>query len=176
MYSLASKLDSLPIISLQTGDAVAWVKQPIIDMATLQVIAFRCETLQQKQFLVLMTRDIRQLAADCIIIDSEDELSDPGDIVRLKSFIEANFSPIDKLVITESDQKLGSVEDYTINLETNRVQKLHVRQSLLKSWLGASLSIDRAQITDVTPRRIVVRDATIKAQALRGEPLPDIHP
>jgi uncharacterized protein YrrD len=84
MYTLASKLEHLPVISLQTGEAVAWVRNPVIDMATFEVTALMCEAAGHKHHLVLLPADIRQLAADCIIIDNEDELTEPEEIIRLK--------------------------------------------------------------------------------------------
>ncbi|HUD11726.1 MAG TPA: PRC-barrel domain-containing protein [Candidatus Saccharimonadia bacterium] len=173
MYALASQMDSLPIISLQTGEAVAWSRQPIIDVGSLEILAFRCESARKKSQKILMARDIRQLASDCIIIDDEDELTDPAEIVRMKSMISSSYNPIDKLVVSDTGRKLGSVEDFTINLESNRVQKLHVRQSLLRSWMGSSLVVDRTQIIDIAPHRIVVRDSTVKATLLRNEPIPE---
>jgi len=173
MYALASKLASLPIISLQTGEAVAWTKQPLIDITKLEIIAFECNAPQHRRPLVLMAQDIRQVAADCLIVDSEDELSEPGDIVRLKSLLETKFSPLGKPVVAESGRKLGTVDDYSINLQTSLVQKLHVRQSLLRAWLGTSLAIDRTQIIDVTPHRIVVRDATIETPVMQPGTMPE---
>ena len=173
MYTLASQMDNLPIISLQTGEAVAWIREPIIAIATLEILAFRCESNNQKHTQVLMMRDVRQLAADCIIVDTEDELTDPDDIVRLKSMIKSSYNPLEKMVVSDTGRKLGSVEDYTVNLETHRVQQLHVRQSLLRSWIGSSLIIDRTQIIEISPSRITVRDSTVKASMI-ADPVPEI--
>src|SRR5882724_5608951 len=82
MYSLRSTLASQPVISLQTGQIVAQVTQPILEISTLEVIAFLCRIPQDKHPLLLICQDIRQFAADCIIVDDEDSLTDPDDIVR----------------------------------------------------------------------------------------------
>jgi sporulation protein YlmC with PRC-barrel domain len=166
----------LPIISLQTGEAVATTRQPILAIATLEIMALRCEGAHGKAPLLLMARDIRQFAADCIIIDDEGELADPSDIVRLEAILKASYDPLGKAVVSDIGRKLGIVEDYTINVETNRVQQLQVRQSLLKAWLGTSLMIDRTQIIDITPRQITVRDATVKAPVMQPEPVPESSP
>jgi sporulation protein YlmC with PRC-barrel domain len=173
MQAFASQMQSLPVISLQTGEAVALTRKPLIDIGTLEIMAYRCEGVHNKQDLLLMARDIRQLAADCVIVDNEEELVAPGDIVRLKTMLKTSYDPLDKSVVSDTGRKLGHVEDYTINLETSRVQKLHVRQSLLRAWLGTTLIIDRSQILDVTPRTITVRDTTLKAPVLAAEPVPE---
>jgi sporulation protein YlmC with PRC-barrel domain len=174
MYGQASQMQSLPVISLQTGEVVAVTRLPVIDISTLDIQAYRCESMRTKQSLILMARDIRQLAADCLIVDTEEELMEPTDIIRLQAMLKADYNPLDKAVVSDTGRKLGHVEDYTINLETNCVQKLQVRQSILRSWLGTtSLVVDRSQIIDVTPKLITVRDATVNAPIMQSEPVPE---
>jgi sporulation protein YlmC with PRC-barrel domain len=172
MYLSFSQMRSLPVISLQTGEAVAWVRQPLLDIGTLEIMALRCEG-PARHSLILMQRDIRQFAGDCVIVDDEDQLTDPDDIVRLKAILENSYNPLDKHVVSDTGRKLGNVEDYTVNLETKRVQKLHVRQGIFRAWLGANLVIDRTQIIDISPRQIVVRDATVTVPVMQPESMPD---
>ena len=174
MYALGSQMKSLPIISLQTGEAVGWTRRAVFNLADLEIQAFECITAGNKQPMILMNRDIRQLASDCVIVDNEDELTDPKDIVRLQAILRARFNPIGKPVISDTGRKLGAVEDFMLNLETARIQKLHVRKSILQAWLGTSLIIDRTQIIDITPQQITVREATLKSRLLQPEPVPEI--
>jgi len=169
---MASSLRTIPVISLQTGTTVAWSKGIILDIASLEIKAFQCVDDETGQAMVLLARDIRQFAADCIIIDSPEELSSPDDIVRLKTMIAHSYDPVDKPVVSDSGRKLGNVEDFSINLETARIQKLYVRQSVIRSWLGSNLIIDRTQIIDISPKQITVRDATVSNALLPSKPIP----
>ncbi len=45
------------------------------------------------------------------------------------------------------------MNDYATEVETMYIQKLYVGQSLLKSFAGGSLSVDRSQIVEITNRR-----------------------
>jgi hypothetical protein len=45
------------------------------------------------------------------------------------------------------------------------IQKIYVSQSLLKSFTGGSLSIDRSQIHEITPKRVVINDLMQTAPA-----------
>lgn len=173
MYTLASKLSGLPVMSLQTGETVAIISAPIIDPSHLTLIAYRCEGPDHGQILVLMVRDIRQMALDCVIVDSEEELAEASDIIRVKTLIDQNFTPMNKPVATELGRRLGKVEDYTLNLEANHVQKLYVKPPIWRAWLSSNLVIDRTQIIDVTSHQITVRDATIKATLMQHEPMPE---
>jgi uncharacterized protein YrrD len=167
MYILANQLTDLPIMSLQTGQAIAMVKQPIINLDNLEVMAIECNVgrMRRHQGVILM-RDIRQFATDCVIIDSFDEIEDPHEIVRLREVMTHNFNPIDKMVVSASGQRLGRVEDYTINLKTCMLQKLYVHQSLMKSILFNNLVVDRTQIIDVNQQRFTVKDAEVRGTAL----------
>jgi hypothetical protein len=40
------------------------------------------------------------------------------------------------------------------------VQKIYASQSILKSFTGGSLSIDRNQINEITPKRIIINELT----------------
>lgn len=172
MYITASKLTNLPILSLQTGETIAWTRRPVLEVTQLAAVAFTCETTDHPASRVLLARDIRQLAPDCLIIDSEHDLSEPDDLVRLQHALRLNYSPIGKEVVSEIGRRLGRVEDYNFNLDTLRVQQLNVRQSLIKAWLGDNLVIDRSQIIEITPHRISVRDATIDVPVIQPSTLP----
>ena len=174
MYALGSQMKSLPIISLQTGEAVGFTRRPVFNLADLEIQAFECDTTSRKHPMILMSRDIRQLASDCVIVDNEDELTDPKDIVRLQTIMRTRFNPLGKPVISDIGRRLGAVEDFTLNLETARIQKLHIRKSILQAWFGTSLLVDRTQIIDITPHQITVREATLKSSLLGSEPLPEI--
>lgn len=169
MYVLASQLTNLPVLSLQTGQAIATVVQPIVNQASLEIAALSCK-LPGRQHSVILMRDIRQFASDCVIIDSFEDIEDANEIVRLRSVVEAGFNPVGKQVVTQSRQTLGKVEDYTINLETFMLQKLYVQQSLLKSVLFNNLAIDRTQIVEVTDKHFVVQDTLEKDPSLIAQP------
>jgi len=159
MYLLANQLKDLPVMSLQTGQPIAIVRQPIINQHNLEVVALRCDVGRRRQTSVILLRDVRQFATDCVIIDSLDDIEDAAEIVRLREVMECRFNPVGKQVVNVAGQKLGKVEDYTINLKTYMLQKLYVHQSLMKSILFNNLVIDRTQIIDVSQKQFTVKDA-----------------
>ncbi len=166
MFMLASHLGNMPVMSMQTGEAIAVLVRPLIDLSSLNVIALRCKGARTPTSSVILLRDVRQFASDCIIVDSFDDIVDAREIVRLRSIISTDFNPVDKPVFTDSSHHLGKVEDYTINLETYDLQKLYIHQSLIKSVIYNNLVIDRSQISNVTSKRIVVRDAVTTTSLL----------
>lgn len=176
MYALESSLNGQPIVSLQTGQVVAEVGSPVLDIATLEVVAFTCHIPRHRGPMLVLTTDIRQYAADCIIIDDEDQITEPEDIVRLGGNPRDPYSPLKKTVVADTGRKLGVVDDYSINLDTNRVQKLYVKPSFWHSWAASSMVVDRTQIIDITPDKITVRDATVTDSLLSPDSVPEINP
>ncbi len=172
MYVLGKQLQDLPIISLQTGQTVARSGKPIIDPDKLEIQAFYCLSgLVVQSMAVLLVRDIRQLGRDGILIDSLEEIEDATEIVRLADLIRQRFSPIGLPVLNESGIRLGKVEEYTVKLDGYQIQKLYLKQSVLKNLLLNSLVVDRSQIMEVTVKQIVVRDATVKEPLLGPQPV-----
>lgn len=171
MYALASHLHKLPILSLQTGDYVGHLKEPIIHLPSLELVGFLCQALGSSKPMILMARDIRQLAHDCLLIDHEDEFSDPADIVRFQQNDTLPSSPLRLLVVADTGRKLGVVTDYSLNLETNMVQKIHVTRPALRFWLSQQFTVDRTQIIDISAQQITVRDTTVKEGLLATKPV-----
>ena len=78
--------------------------------------------------------------------------------MRLKEVLDLSFDLIGKPVVTVGKQKVGKVSDYATETETMFVQKIYVAQSILKNFTGGSLSIDRTQINEITPKRIIINE------------------
>jgi uncharacterized protein YrrD len=170
MFLLAKQLINLPVISLQTGRQVATAGEPIINPDNLSCVAFHCTTTQRLAKPIIMARDIRQVARDAMIVDSEEEVSEAEEIVRLAETLK--FRIVGCNVATESGEKLGKVEDYTLNVDDWRVNKIYVKPPFLKSLLSSNLIIDHNQITEARIGHITVRDAWVKQPFIAPAPKP----
>jgi hypothetical protein len=66
--------------------------------------------------------------------------------------------------VTVDKQKVGKVSDFAVETNSLIIMKLYASQSILKNFTGGSLSIDRSQIQEITPRRIII------SELLKGTP------
>jgi sporulation protein YlmC with PRC-barrel domain len=164
MLQLCGALSNKAVLSLRTGGPVAVVGAPIIDPNNLKIEGFYCQDTMDKSILVLLYQDIRDLLPDGFVVDDHDVLAVPSELVRLKKIMDMNFQLIGKQVETVSGEKIGKVNDFAVEVETMFVQKVYVAQSILKSFTGGSLSVDRSQIQEITNRRVIISDP------LRGMP------
>ena len=147
-----------PVLSLRTGGQVAVTTATIINPNNLKLEGFFCQDSVDKKELVLHYQDIRDVIAKGIVVNDHEVLVEPDDLVRLKDIMALDFELMGKPVETVSKAKIGKVNDYATETETMYIQKLYVGQSLLKSFTGGSLSVDRNQITEITNRKIVIQD------------------
>jgi sporulation protein YlmC with PRC-barrel domain len=176
MNAMESQIKGQAVVSLQTGQPVAKISGLVIDRSNLEIRAFTCQLPSANQQRILLDSDIRQITNDCMLINDEDDLSDPEEIVRLVQHIKDAYTPRGKTVLADTGRRIGRVTEFNINLMTGRVQQLFVRPPLWRGWFAPQLIIDRSQIVDISGDRIIVRDATITDTVLSPDSLPTINP
>lgn len=158
MLQLSDALLNKSVLSLRTGAAIATVTGAIFNPNNLKIEGFYCQDRFDKNELILLYQDIRDIMPNGYVVNDHDVLIEADELVRLKDVLELRFELIGKQVETISKQKVGKVSDFATEMETMYVQKIYVAQSILKSFTGGSLSIDRSQINEITPRRVIIND------------------
>jgi sporulation protein YlmC with PRC-barrel domain len=165
MLQLSASLLNKSVLSLRTSSAIATITGPIINPDNLKIEGFYCQDRFDKRQLVLLCQDIRDILPQGYVVNDHDVLAEPEDLIRLQKVMELNFELIGKPVVTVDKDKVGKVNDYAAETGTMYVQKLYVSQSIIKSLTGGSLSIDRSQVQEITPRRIIISELSKKAPA-----------
>lgn len=159
MQILSASLLQRPVMSLRTNSRIATTIGALINPNNLKIEGFYCQdSLDKKVQLVLLSQDIRDILPVGIVVNDHDVLADPKELVRLKDIIKINFELFGKPVITESKKRLGKVSDFSTDLESLYIQKLYVTQSVIKSFTGGNMGIDRSQIVEITNKKIVIKD------------------
>lgn len=165
MLQLSTALLNKNIMSLRTGQPIATITAAIFNPNNLKIEGFYCQDRYDKTELVLLYQDIREVLPMGFVVNDHEVLVESTDLIRLKEVLEINYELIGKPVQTISKHKVGKVSDYATETETMYVQKLYVSQSIFKSLTGGSLSVDRTQINEVTPKRIIINELTKTAPA-----------
>jgi sporulation protein YlmC with PRC-barrel domain len=165
MLQLSGTLLNRPVMSLRAGTQIATTIAPIFNPNNLKIEGFYCNDRHNNKQLIMLYQDIRDMIPQGFVVDDHDNLSEPEELVRLKDIMDLHFDLIGKQVYTVSKQKVGKVSDYAVETSTMYVQKLYASQSMLKSFTGGSLSIDRTQIQEITTKRIIINDLLETAPA-----------
>lgn len=163
MLRKTSQLDSLDVASLHTGNVIDVTGEIILDPSDLSFVGFY---LTEEPQNILLSQDIREVNKSQVIVDSSDVLVEPKDLLRLKEVLETRFQLLGAKVRTKSGKKLGAVNEYIIDDVSWMVQKIHVRQSLLRSFMNSTLIVDRRQVIDVTDNGLIVEDALVSSAEL----------
>lgn len=158
MLVLSSGLISKEVLSLRATAPVASVEGVLINPKNLKIEGFYCKEYYSNQTVILLTQDIREIIDNGYIVNDREVLSDPEDLIRLKEIINLKFGLINKRVETVSKEKIGKVNDYVVDLDSMYIQKLHVNKPIYKHLNNNSLIIDRSQINEITPSRIIIND------------------
>jgi len=145
-------------MSLRTGGRVATTESFIINPNNLKIEGFYCQDNFSKDRLILLTQDVRDTLEQGLVVNDHDVLSHPDDLVRLQQILQLNFELLNKPVCTSDKRRLGKVSDFAIESKSMYIQKLYVGQSILKSFNGGQLSVDRTQIIEITSKRVVIND------------------
>lgn len=158
MLQLSASLLDKAVLSLRTGAPIASITVPIINPDNLKIEGFYCQDRYSKNLLVLLSQDIREILSTGYVVNDHEVLSEPDELVRLRKIIEIDFELIGKQVVTISKTKVGKVSDYATETSSMYIQKLYVNQKGLKGLTSGTLSIDRGQINEITPRRIIINE------------------
>lgn len=160
MLLLGSRLLNTPVMGLQTGSELARTKQPIIDPATLTIMAYTVEgPLLSSHPMLLRIADTRELSDIGFIIDSSDEFVEPGDIIKLAEIYQLGFNLINMTVTDEKTKRLGKITDYTIDTDSFTVQQLTVRRPFLHRFNDTELLVHRTQIIEINNQSIVINSS-----------------
>ncbi len=165
MLQLSASLVNKPILSLRTGTPIAQISRPLVNPNNLKIEGFYCEDRFDKNQLILLCQDIRDVIPQGFVVNDHDVLVEASELVRLEKIIALNYDLLGKPVETVDKEKIGKVSDYATEINSMYIQKLYVSQSLLKSFMGGSLSVDRTQVHEITPKRIIINELLGKVPA-----------
>ncbi len=157
MLQLSTFFIGRPVLSLRAGNQVATIDTPVINPNNLKIEGFYCMD-SRNQLLILLCQDIREILKDGVVIDDYERLAEPGDLIRLKEVLSMRYDILGKHVETIDKHKVGKVSDYAVDTSSMYIQKIYSTQSILKNLTGGSLSIDRSQVQETTPTKIIISE------------------
>ncbi|MDQ3158577.1 MAG: PRC-barrel domain-containing protein [bacterium] len=159
---LHSSLTNKKVLSLRTGAPIGSLAEEIINPNNLKIEGWYAIDNSTRKKGVLLNQDVRDILPQGIAVNDHEAISDPNELIRLKEIMDIGFELNEKKVRTESGKRLGKIMDFAFDKEGYFIEKIYVRQSVVKSFSGGQLIIDRSQIVEVTHDKMIVKDAVIK--------------
>lgn len=119
-----------PVFAQDIEDTVGRISDIIIDPENGKIVAFSVARFLQKPKIVSEV-DVLDLTKDGLLINSENALVLPSELVRIKEIIDQEIRIINSKAVTESKKSLGIIEDFLIDTETAGVAKFYIKGGLL---------------------------------------------
>lgn len=159
MLVMNSRLMNTPVLSVQSGAPVGRVVGSVVDPDTLKIVAFYLDgpRIDRRRNLI-DTQSVREYSNLGMVIDSEDELIAPDDVLKIGKILALNFDLLTLKVETKKGTKLGKITDFTVTSEDFVLQQIIVRRPKLKAIMDPELTISRKEIVEVTDYKIIVKD------------------
>ena len=160
----ASKLIGFRILSLRSGGVISTIESIIVDPNDLKILGFflNKNTVSFDSGAILDVRSVREFSHLGMIIDSDEELLNVGDVVKIDEMVKLNFQPINFKVKTQNKVSIGTVIDYTVDVNDFYIQQLTVKRPILKSFIDPELIINRSEILEINDEAIIVKDELAK--------------
>ncbi|MDO4271469.1 MAG: hypothetical protein Q4C83_00580 [Candidatus Saccharibacteria bacterium] len=168
MLIAIERIIGAPVMSLQTGQPLCKLTDPIVNPYNLRIVAFYVDG-PRLDFTpaVVFAEDIREFGSLGAIVDSVDNVMSPKGMVRLNDVMKLNFHLRGALVVDDNGHKLGKVDSYVVDMLNFEISQLHVKPSIFKSFASTGLSIGRQQIIKIEPHRITVKSPDVKVKAAK---------
>jgi uncharacterized protein YrrD len=126
----AQKIIGLPIASLAEQAKIGEIKVVFVDLETAIVLGFGVRQGYFSKRKVVSLLDVKEWDPNGMVINSEEDLVLPEEIIRIQQIISNNDYLIGKIAETESGKKLGQVINFLIETETGAVTKFYLEDLL----------------------------------------------
>ena len=134
MFIEAKKLINLPVASYDTGAKVGAIRQIVVDPENGKVLGFIVKT--EGLFspsLALSIIDIAEWDPNGLVTTSIDNLIPPKEIIHFNEIHLKDINLFQMSAKTEDGKKLGAVEDFLIDTDTQIVAKYYLKDLFNKS-------------------------------------------
>lgn len=146
-----------PVFAQDIEDTVGRISDIIIDPENGKIVAFSVVRFLQKPKIVSEV-DVLDLTRNGLLINSENALVLPSELVRIKEIIDQGIKIINSKAVTESKKSLGIIEDFLIDTEIAGVAKFYIKGGLLSS----SLVLPIEKVVKIEKGKIIFEDNVLE--------------
>jgi len=161
MQLLASELIDMPIGAIDEQSKVGTIEEIVISPEDGKLLGLIVGSgILGFNKSSIGWQDILDADKNGLVIQTSDNLLSVEDNIRISEVIQTGFSLDNLPVETKSGQKLGNINDYSLNMESGNLSKIHVHQLLPPQ----DRIISRSNIISINKDKVVVRDLPAKEE------------
>jgi len=169
MYQSVRQLSGCEVLDPH-GQSICLIKRIILDPSNGRVLGFITNHPNSQNILSIM--DVVYWSSDHLKLGQNYEFYQSDEIIRIQQALASKCELLGKKVKTESEEQLGQITDYSIDLKKHLLASITVQKNFLRMFYFQTLIIHYNSILEITPEYVIVRDGTVKmplAQTLRDK-------
>lgn len=152
------------VISLETGNSVALIRQPIIDPKNGKVLAFDVRVGFITHRKIISQVDIVEWQRMALIIHHEDDLTDPEKVVRVNNLLKKKSRVLGKKAKTVSSQRLGRVVDLYVDTTSGMIVKYVIGHSIFFNFLEHGRILPASSVKKIDKKAVIFKDSVAKGK------------
>lgn len=165
---------SLPIISLQEGQQIGYVKSLILDAGTKALAAIVVDT---KGFFkdqrIIPYSKVVSVGEDAITIDKESHVEKTSSLPELLELVKEKLTIIGTKMVTETGKTLGIAEEYYVDPETGKITQIEISGGKIEGFLSGKAWISAEYITTIGHDVIISQKGSENALRVADKGLSD---
>lgn len=170
----SKKYLSLPIISLQEGQQIGYVKSLILDAGTKALAAIVVDT---KGFFkdqrIIPYSKVVSVGEDAITIDTESHVEKTTNLPELLELVKEKLTIIGTKMVTETGKTLGIAEEYYVDPATGKITQIEVSGGKIEGFLNGKAWISADYITTIGHDVIITQKGSEDALTVADKGLSD---
>ena len=165
---------SLPIISLQEGQQIGYVKSLILDAGTKALAAIVVDT---KGFFkdqrIIPYSKVVSVGEDAITIDKESHVEKTSSLPELLELVKEKLTIIGTKMVTENGKTLGIAEEYYVDPGTGKITQIEISGGKIEGFLSGTAWISAEYITTIGHDVIITQKGSENALRVADKGLND---
>ncbi|MDR3600115.1 MAG: PRC-barrel domain-containing protein [Desulfosporosinus sp.] len=163
---------SLPIISLQEGQQIGYVKSLILDASTksLAAIVVDPKGLFKDQRIIPYSKVV-SVGDDAITIDKEAHVEKTSNLPELLDLVKEKLTIIGTKMVTETGKTLGTAEEYYVDPKTGAITQIEISGGKLEGFLSGKAWISAEYIITIGHDVIIAQKGSENALAVADKGL-----
>lgn len=165
---------SLPIISLQEGQQIGYVKSIILNAAakSLAAIVVDPKGFFKDQRIIPYSRVV-SVGDDAITIDKESHVEKSSNIPELFDLVKEKLTIIGTKIVTETGKTLGTADEYYVDPETGKITQVELSGGKLEGFLSGKALISADYIVTIGHDVIITQKGSENALTVADKGLSD---
>lgn len=170
----SKKYLSLPIISLQEGQQIGYVKSLILDAGTKALAAIVVDT---KGFFkdqrIIPYSKVVSVGEDAITIDKESHVEKTTNLPELVDLVKEKLTIIGTKMVTETGKTLGIADEYYVDQATGKIAQIEISGGKIEGFLSGKAFISAEYITTIGHDVIITQKGSENSLTVADKGLSD---